>query len=79
MKFTIDIDINNSKALALLNYIKTLDFINIEDDSTDWWEQLTASEKKLIQKGAKEIKQGKGINHDDVRSEIDQMLGKTND
>jgi hypothetical protein len=33
MKLTINIDISNHKAIALLNYIKTLDFINIEEKS----------------------------------------------
>ncbi len=31
MKITIDIDPNNIKALALLEYIRTLDFIKIQE------------------------------------------------
>lgn len=32
MRITIDIDITNNKALALLNYIRTLDYLNIKED-----------------------------------------------
>lgn len=63
MKLTVDIDISRDDAKAFLKYMETLDFINIDNDSTDWWEQLTANEKQLIQTGANEIKQGKGIKH----------------
>lgn len=38
MKLTINIDITNNKAFALINYIRTLNFINIieKTDTTEY-------------------------------------------
>jgi len=60
MKLTIDIDLSNSKAMALLNYIKTLDFINIEDT------HLSAEQKKAINAALSSVKKGKAISHNKV-------------
>ena len=35
MKVILDIDVSNGKALALLNYIRTLDFIKIQEKDSD--------------------------------------------
>lgn len=36
MKYTLDIDVNNAKAKALLDYIATLDFVRVlEADNSD--------------------------------------------
>ncbi len=32
MRLTIDFDITNRKALALIDYLKTLDFIRIQEE-----------------------------------------------
>ena len=44
MKLTIKIDLSNNKAIALLNYIKTLDFIKVEEDNST----LTKEDKKKL-------------------------------
>lgn len=49
MKLTIEIDINNSKALALLNYIKTLDFISISEDENPQEYKLNREQISIIQ------------------------------
>ena len=61
MQLTINIDLSNAKALALLNYIRTLDFVNVEEDAV-----LTTEQKKAIDIGLESLKDGKGIKHDDV-------------
>ena len=55
MKLTINIDLSNHKAIALLNYIKTLDFINIEEKSEQenvpkWQIKEVAKRLKKIEK-----------------------------
>lgn len=62
MRFTINLDISNSKALALLNYIKTLDFINVEEET----QSITKEEKKKLNQAIKSLDEGKGINHSEV-------------
>ena len=61
MQLTLNIDLSNAKALALLNYIRTLDFVNVEEDAV-----LTTEQKKAIDIGLESLKDGKGIKHDDV-------------
>ena len=41
MQITLNIDTSNDKALALLNYIKTLEFVSFTEE-----ERLTDSQKK---------------------------------
>lgn len=62
MKLTINIDISNSKAIALLNYIKTLDFISIEEET----KPLSKEEKKKLNQAIKSLDEGTGISHQDV-------------
>jgi hypothetical protein len=63
MKLTIDIDLSNNKALALLNYIKTLDFINIEES------KLTSEQKKAIDSALTSVKKGKTVSHNSVMND----------
>jgi hypothetical protein len=71
MKVTINIDLSNNKALALFNYIKTLDFINVEENDT-----LSTQEKKAIDKAIKEIELGKGIPHNKAMEQTKKKFPK---
>ncbi len=64
MQLTLNIDLSNTKALALLNYIKTLDFISFEEEI-----KLTEEQKQFIDIGIEAIKQGKIYKHEDVIAE----------
>ena len=68
MKITIDIDISNAKALALLDYIRTLDFVSINEDKA----KLTNEQKKAIDEGLKSLKQGRKIPHNEVMKQFKQ-------
>ncbi|RLD74843.1 MAG: hypothetical protein DRJ10_16360 [Bacteroidetes bacterium] len=73
--YTLTISENSSKAIALLNYLKSIDFVKISK-STDWWDSLTSKEQNSINKSVKLLDKGKGITHDDVRRNVNNLLGK---
>ena len=64
MQLTLNIDLSNAKALALLNYIRTLEFVSFEERST-----LTDTEKQAIDIGIDALEQGKSFKHKEVMSE----------
>ena len=57
---------NNSKALALLNYLKTPDFIEITK-TNDWYDDLNYEQKESIDKGIKYLGNGNTYSDEDVR------------
>ncbi len=65
MQLTLNIDLANKNALALLNYIKTLDFIKIEDEKT----VLTEVQKLAINEGIQALKYGNSIEHSSMVEE----------
>ena len=67
MIVTLDIDTSDSKALALLNYIRTLDFISIGEKT-----EISPEQKKAIDKGLEQLMEGNGIAHSDVMKETEQ-------
>ena len=75
MKLTLDIDTNNNKAIALLNYLRTLDFIKISK-STDWYDDLTLQQKESINKGIEDLENGNTYADEDVREDIHQRILK---
>ncbi len=64
MQITLNIDISNAKALALLNYIRTLEFVTIEEAQT-----LTDLQKEAIDIGIDALEKGKSHSHKQVISE----------
>ena len=48
MRLTIDIDITNNKALTLLNYIKTLEFISINEKDNITEHALTDEQTNML-------------------------------
>jgi len=65
MKITIDFDLSDSKALALLNYIRTLDFITIKEIP----DELYSYQKQAIDKGIEQLDEGQKITHEQVLKE----------
>ncbi len=65
MKITIDFDLSDSKALALLNYIRTLDFITIKEIP----DELSSYQKQAIDKGIEQLDEGQKITHEQVLKE----------
>jgi hypothetical protein len=69
MVHTIQIDDTNSKAKALLEYLKTLDFVKLTDNS-DWYDELSQTNKNSILQGLDNIRNSKVQSDLDVRNSI---------
>ncbi|OFY89383.1 MAG: hypothetical protein A3K10_16835 [Bacteroidetes bacterium RIFCSPLOWO2_12_FULL_31_6] len=71
--YILKISEKNTKALALLNYLKTLDFVELTK-STDWWDELSDDNKKAIEKGIKQADEGKLVSNKDAKKRIDNFF-----
>ena len=47
-----------------------------EEEVTDWWDELSQEEKNDIDLGVKQLKEGKGIPHEQVMAEARELLRK---
>ena len=65
---TFHIDDSNSKAKALLEYLRTLEFV--EEDQDDWGKEISQELESSILQGLKDEKDGKVLPHKTVMSEL---------
>ena len=72
MKITLDFDITNAKAVALLNYLKTLDFISISEDKV----KLTNDQKQAIDIGLHDVGSNKTTSQQEVVNETRERYPK---
>lgn len=74
MRLTIDLDTSNSQALALLNYIKSLDFVFIREKDEDSNVTLTNEQITLVKNRKKKHKNGesKSFSWEDIKKELYQ-------
>lgn len=61
----LTINIKDNKYSFFLELIKSMDFVSIADND-DWYESLSANDKKSIQKGIEDIKNGRIHSHEEV-------------
>ncbi len=66
MQITLNIDLSNHNALALINFIKGLDFIKIEEGHVN----LSEYEKKELDLGLHAVKSGRVIEHSQLVSDL---------
>lgn len=71
--YTLRISENNSKALALLNYLKTLDFVELTK-TVDWYDELTIEQKQAIEMGLDDLKNGRVHSDEDVRKSVRERI-----
>lgn len=71
--YTLTIPENSNKALALLNYLKTLDFIEITK-TVDWWDELSMENKKAINQGLDDLENGNTHTDEKVRESIHKRI-----
>jgi hypothetical protein len=62
------LDINDNKAIAFLNFIKSLDFITVKDEFV-----LSEEEKKAIDIGLNDIELGNVFTNKEVMSELKKI------
>ena len=55
-----DVPVNKLEELHL--FIKTL---ISKKEKSDWWDEISDAEKKLIEEGEKDIEEGRVISHED--------------
>ena len=51
-------------------------FTTLQSKNTDWWETITLSEKKDINTGLEQLRNGEGIPSNEVKAKVDQLLGR---
>jgi predicted transcriptional regulator len=61
----LTINIKDDKYSFFLELIKSMDFVSIADNE-DWYETLSANDKKSIQKGIEDIENGRIHSHEEV-------------
>ena len=71
--YTLSISENNKKTSALINYLKTLDFIKITK-ATDWWDELSQENINAINRGLDDLENGNTHTDEDVRKKIHQRI-----
>ncbi|GEM_PF-3861851 len=71
--YTIKISENNAKAIALINYLKTLEFVEITK-SFDWWDEIGTENKASIERGLDDFKNSRTHNDQDVRNSIRERI-----
>ncbi|MFZ4548275.1 MAG: hypothetical protein ACOYN4_12600 [Bacteroidales bacterium] len=58
--------------LAIIEKLKKIQFENAQ--SSDWWDKLSTSEKESIERGMKDIEEGRVIPHETVRKKYEKYL-----
>ena len=64
MQLTLNIDTSNEKAIALLNYMRTLEFVSFEEPTA-----LSEIQRQAIDIGIEAVVQGKVQSHEEVMDE----------
>lgn len=70
MHYTLKTDPSNEKAMALLNYLKTLDFIELRLAEDTIEDALNQQEKLSIDRRLKDLKEERIHSHENVRKII---------
>lgn len=71
--YTLTVSENNKKTSALINYLKTLDFIKITK-TTDWWDELSTEDKKTVQQGLDDLENNNIHSDGDVKKSIKKRI-----
>jgi hypothetical protein len=77
----MDLSLENKK-IELIQWLSTLNDKSLidklmklrEKEKTDWWNEISATEKKSIEKGIQEAENGKLTSHSDVKSIYEKWL-----
>jgi hypothetical protein len=71
--YTLKISEKNAKAIALINYLKTLDFVELTK-SVDWWDELSEDNKASIHRGLDDLDNGRVFSDEDARKAVRQRI-----
>lgn len=48
----------------------------LQSRNVDWWELTSVKEKEAIYESQQQLKNGKGIPHQEVKKKVDKLLGR---
>ena len=51
-------------------------FTTLKGKNVDWWDMISDQEKDAINTGLKQLENGEGIPHEEVRKKADKILGR---
>ena len=51
-------------------------FNTLKDKNIDWWDTISDKEKDAIKLGLRQLENGEGIPHEEVRKKADNILGR---
>ncbi|CAM4319259.1 hypothetical protein [Gillisia limnaea] len=77
----MDVNIQNKK-IELIQWLSTLNDMSViekimklrEREKSDWWNEISATEKKSLEKGIKDADAGKLNSHSDVKKIYEKWL-----
>ena len=59
----------------ILNKVQAY-FTTLRSKDIDWWDTISEAEKEAIQLGIKQLENGQGILHSEVKLSADYLLGR---
>ncbi len=71
----ITLNIKENKYSFFMDLLKKMDFVTVANDE-DWFENLSVSEKKTIQKGVIDLENGNTFSHDEVITFAKQRISE---
>lgn len=75
--YTLKISEKNAKAIALINYLKTLDFVELtKSKSVDWWDELSEENKASIERGLDDLNNNRMHSDEEVRKIVRERILK---
>ncbi|MDT8411369.1 MAG: hypothetical protein RQ875_02810 [Vicingaceae bacterium] len=75
--YTLKISEKNAKAIALINYLKTLDFVELtKSKSVDWWDELSEENKASIERGLDDLNNNRVHSDEEVRKIVRERILK---
>lgn len=60
---------------SFLSKVQTY-FLTLKNKNEDWWDTISDQAKESINLGLKQLKNGEGIPHEEVKSKVDKLLGR---
>ena len=51
-------------------------FTTLKSKNVDWWDMISDQEKEAINTGLKQLKNGEGISHKEVKTKANKLLGR---
>jgi hypothetical protein len=75
--YTLKISEQNEKSKALINFLKSLDFVELTK-ANDWWDELGAESKASIERGIDDLKNDRVHSDQKVRNSIKERILNAN-